>query len=106
MKVKVTVMLISSVMLTACGGESDDASSVLEPATIVSQVTEECYCCPGFEIEMGGNTYWVDDLPSNAAVEAELLLENFPIDVTLSSIAYTGTCPNKNLTILEIMLVE
>lgn len=95
MNVKPIVVLGGiGLMVSSCGGK-DDAEVGLVSATITGFATEECYCCPGVTLDIEGQQFLVEEFPDFELTESDL-----PRSVVVELMEYSGTCPNKDKSVL------
>jgi hypothetical protein len=65
---KLTMLLLFLIAITNCE-RNEDLTNTTTDAKIINFVTEKCYCCWGWVIEVGSNTIKADSIPGLSPLE-------------------------------------
>lgn len=83
---KPLTLIILLAIITNC--EKENLVNTSTNAKVVDFVTEKCYCCWGWVIEIGSQTIKADSLPGISSLENIV----FPFDVNISIGNQTRDC--------------
>jgi hypothetical protein len=84
---KLAMLFLFLIAITNCE-RNEDLSNMTTDAKVVDFVTEKCYCCWGWVIEVGSNTIKADSIPGLSPSENLV----FPFNVRISIGNHTRDC--------------
>jgi len=77
---KFVVLLFSLLIMTNCEKKKEDLVNLTTDAKIVGFVTEKCYCCWGWIIDIGSKAIKADSIPGLSPLENTV----FPINARIT----------------------
>jgi len=86
--IKLVILFLSLLIMTNCEKKKEDLVNLTTDAKIVGFVTEKCYCCWGWVINVGSTTIKADSIPGLSPLENII----FPVSARITIGEKTRDC--------------
>jgi hypothetical protein len=85
---KIGILVFVIMLITNCENKKEELTNLTSDARITGFVTEKCYCCWGWIVEIGSTTIKADSIPGLSLKENTV----FPINARITIGSRTRAC--------------